>query len=561
MARKRFKNATLTMAIAAALTLSCINPVYAASTDFNDNSTISVNTSIIDNVSQGNSNQTNVYKFILDKDGCVTVNFKSPQQGTTGKIWKITLYNSDYTEIDYLYAVGNLTSQSMITEGLASGTYYVTIASYNYNSASSTDFYDLTIEYSQSDYFEKEFNEGFLTANSIDVNKAYSGTTRNGSSSEKDFYSVDLPREDIYEFHFMSSQQGDSSKYWKIEIYNSFYEMIDSLYASGNKTDQFISQKLASGKYYINVQSYNYSSAKSTDIYQILVSGRSNQDINDNSEEENVKDETERPEETVTEGGGTDFEPIPYVSFDEEDDKDDETSESVNVDEDDNDDGIGETANADEDDNDDGIGETANVDETYDYTISEENSDDDVYAEDIVEILSIHLDKQTVNLETDEQELLEVITDPENIDTDDLVWESSDEDIVDVDDDGVITAIAPGKAVVTVKTEDGRLSASCIVSVRPASIYLNEVKSGRRSIKIVWDKSREDITGYQIQYSTNKGFTNEKKIFVKGRNETSKTISKLGKKKKYYIRLRVYTKKGGKIYFSSWSNTKSARTR
>ena len=60
--------------------------------------------------------------------------------------------------------------------------------------------------------------------------------------------------------------------------------------------------------------------------------------------------------------------------------------------------------------------------------------------------MSIHLDKQTVNLETDEQELLEVITDPENIDTDDLVWESSDEDIVDVDDDGVITAIAPGKA-------------------------------------------------------------------------------------------------------------------
>ena len=47
-----------------------------------------------------------------------------------------------------------------------------------------------------------------------------------------------------------------------------------------------------------------------------------------------------------------------------------------------------------------------------------------------------------------------------------LVWSSSDENIVTVDQAGKITAVSPGSAVITVSTPDGSVSDSCTVTVR-----------------------------------------------------------------------------------------------
>ena len=46
-----------------------------------------------------------------------------------------------------------------------------------------------------------------------------------------------------------------------------------------------------------------------------------------------------------------------------------------------------------------------------------------------------------------------------------LLWSSSDETVADVDDDGVVSGISEGSAVISVITEDGAYAAECSVSV------------------------------------------------------------------------------------------------
>lgn len=46
-----------------------------------------------------------------------------------------------------------------------------------------------------------------------------------------------------------------------------------------------------------------------------------------------------------------------------------------------------------------------------------------------------------------------------------LVWMSSDETVATVDTEGAVTAVAPGEAEITAASEDGKLTASCRVTV------------------------------------------------------------------------------------------------
>ena len=47
-----------------------------------------------------------------------------------------------------------------------------------------------------------------------------------------------------------------------------------------------------------------------------------------------------------------------------------------------------------------------------------------------------------------------------------------------------------------------------------------------------------------------------KKISVKGYKKTSRTIRKLKRGKKYYVRVRTYKKVNGKNYYSAWSKAR-----
>ena len=84
-----------------------------------------------------------------------------------------------------------------------------------------------------------------------------------------------------------------------------------------------------------------------------------------------------------------------------------------------------------------------------------------------------------------------------------------------------------------------------------------KVTAKSKAIKVTFKKSStKSVKGYEIQYSTSKNFTKKTTKTVKT-TKTSYTIKKLKAKKKYYVRVRTYTKKDK----SNWTSSKSVKTK
>lgn len=78
----------------------------------------------------------------------------------------------------------------------------------------------------------------------------------------------------------------------------------------------------------------------------------------------------------------------------------------------------------------------------------------------------IEISSSSVTLEEGSTLTLSVTVSPADADNQDVAWKSDNEDVVTVDNNGVVTAVAPGTATVTVSTLDGsNLSATCEIRV------------------------------------------------------------------------------------------------
>lgn len=76
-------------------------------------------------------------------------------------------------------------------------------------------------------------------------------------------------------------------------------------------------------------------------------------------------------------------------------------------------------------------------------------------------------------------------------------------------------------------------------------------------------KQPKSITGYQIQYSTNKKFNGKTTVIktVKKKSITKLKVGKLKAKKKYHVRVRTYKDVKGEKYYSGWSTAKTIITK
>lgn len=78
---------------------------------------------------------------------------------------------------------------------------------------------------------------------------------------------------------------------------------------------------------------------------------------------------------------------------------------------------------------------------------------------------SISLDKTSINLPEGSSEKLTATVLPENAANKKVIWSSSDESIAKVDENGNVTAIKEGQAIITAKLENTDLTATCEVNV------------------------------------------------------------------------------------------------
>lgn len=98
-------------------------------------------------------------------------------------------------------------------------------------------------------------------------------------------------------------------------------------------------------------------------------------------------------------------------------------------------------------------------------------------------------------------------------------------------------------------------------SIVPKNTFISKVVAKSKGVAVTWKKQTTQTTGYQTQYSTNSKFSSTKTVSISKNSVTSKTITKLKGKKKYYVRVRTYKVVGGKKYYSAWSKAKSVTTK
>lgn len=95
----------------------------------------------------------------------------------------------------------------------------------------------------------------------------------------------------------------------------------------------------------------------------------------------------------------------------------------------------------------------------------------------------------------------------------------------------------------------------------PKPTTISSISRGSRKLTVKWKKQASQTTGYQIQYSSKSNFSTQKIVEVSGVSKTSKTITSLAKKRKYYVRIRTYKIVNGTKYYSTWSTVKTATTK
>ena len=125
-----------------------------------------------------------------------------------------------------------------------------------------------------------------------------------------------------------------------------------------------------------------------------------------------------------------------------------------------------------------------------------------------IQKLTIEAEKETLT-KIGESTELKVKIEPENADLQKLIWKSHNEKIAIVNENGKVTAVGSGTAEITVTTEDGKITASIMITVKvPDEPTINKttgfrrlrarsVKQTKTSVTLQWNIIK-DADGYFI---------------------------------------------------------------
>ncbi|MCR5450729.1 MAG: leucine-rich repeat protein [Solobacterium sp.] len=128
----------------------------------------------------------------------------------------------------------------------------------------------------------------------------------------------------------------------------------------------------------------------------------------------------------------------------------------------------------------------------------------------VVKVKGITLSDDQISIAIRDQYELTAVIEPEDAYNQTVLWSSSDEDVVTVDENGIVTAVSEGTAVITAETKDGGYTDTCTVTsytVFAEGITVNDEESvselefGRNgTIKITFEPS--NTTNQKLGWSS-----------------------------------------------------------
>ena len=101
-----------------------------------------------------------------------------------------------------------------------------------------------------------------------------------------------------------------------------------------------------------------------------------------------------------------------------------------------------------------------------------------------VSVSSVTLDQHEAELTVGNELKLSATVLPENASNKNVIWTSSDEAVAKVANDGTVTALSAGEAVITVKTDDGNFTDTCNVKVSNANVAAESVTLDESEISL-----------------------------------------------------------------------------
>ena len=120
-----------------------------------------------------------------------------------------------------------------------------------------------------------------------------------------------------------------------------------------------------------------------------------------------------------------------------------------------------------------------------------------------------------------------------------------------------------GTATLTIKGKGNYTgTATANFKILPKATGISNIVPGKKSFTAEWKKQANQSNGYIIQYSTDKNFKKDvKNKKITNANTTKATISGLSGNRTYYVRICTFKLVNGKTYSSTWSKSKTVKTK
>ena len=167
-----------------------------------------------------------------------------------------------------------------------------------------------------------------------------------------------------------------------------------------------------------------------------------------------------------------------------------------------------------------------------------------------IAVTSVVLNQEAKFLATGESQYASAVVLPANATNKELAWSTSNASVATVDSQGVITAIAPGVAVITVSSQN-QVKASMMVYVKPVKVTSLKKKTVKKGIKLSWKKQNR-VSGYKVYKYNAK---TKKYKLCKTTKTNALTLKNLKKGKTYKYKVRAYFKENAITLTGKYSKT------
>jgi uncharacterized repeat protein (TIGR02543 family) len=124
-----------------------------------------------------------------------------------------------------------------------------------------------------------------------------------------------------------------------------------------------------------------------------------------------------------------------------------------------------------------------------------------------IPVSGVTLNKTSTSILMGNTETLTHTVEPSNALNQNVTWESSAPGVATVSNDGTVTAVAAGTAIITVRTTDGDHTASCTVTVTDMSVAVSGVTLNENTLALIVGNTRTLTATVQPATATNQNVT------------------------------------------------------